>query len=124
VGLALKWQPFDWGYKKHRIRELKATSEQKAVTEQDAEQRVLLDVEDKFRKLREARMLLEAQTDTREAAQAKLREVTNSYAQQSALLPDLLQQQSAVSQADAQFQQAVAGFWTAHAEFEKAIGAN
>ena len=124
VGFALKWQPFDWGYKKHRIRELKATSEQKAVTEQDAEQRVLLDVEDKFRKLREARMLLEAQTDTREAAQAKLREVTNSYTQQSALLPDLLQQQSAVSQADAQFQQAVAGFWTAHAEFEKAIGAN
>ena len=122
VGFLLKWQPFDWGYKKHRIRELKAASDQKSITEQDAEQRVLLDVEDKFRKLAEARMLLDAQTDARQAEQAKLREVTDRYGQQAALLPDLLQQQSAVSQADAQYQQALAGFWTARTEFEKAIG--
>jgi outer membrane protein TolC len=124
VGFLLQWQPFDWGYKKHRIRELRATSQQKAITEQDSEQRVLLDVEDKFRKLRQARMLLDAQTDTHEAEQAKLREVTDRYAQQSALLSDLLQQQASVSQADAQYQQALAGFWTSRAEFEKAIGAN
>ena len=124
AGFALKWQPFDWGYKKHRIRELKAATEQKVLTEQDAEQRVLLDVDDKFRKLGEARMLLDAETDARQAAQAKLREVTDQFTQQAALLPDLLQQQAAVSQADAQYQQALAGFWTARAEFEKAIGAN
>jgi outer membrane protein TolC len=124
VGFLFKWQPFDWGYKKHKIAELKETSQQKALTEQDAEQRVLLDVEDKFRKLGQARMLLDAQTDAREAEQAKLREVTNRYAQQTALLPDLLQQQATVSQADAQYQQALAGFWTSRVEFEKAIGAN
>jgi outer membrane protein TolC len=124
AGFALKWQPFDWGYKKHRIRELKAATEQKVLTEQDAEQRVLLDVDDKFRKLGEARMLLDAQTDAREAEQAKLREVTDQFKQQSALLPDLLHQQAAVSQADAQYKQALAGFWTARAEFEKAIGGN
>jgi outer membrane protein len=123
VGFLLQWQPFDWGYKKHRIRELNAASQQKSITEQDAEQRVLLDVEDKFRKLSEARILLDVQTDAREAEQAKLREVTNRYTQQAALLSDLLQQQSAVSQTDAQYQQALAGFWTSHAEFEKAIGA-
>jgi outer membrane protein len=123
VGFLLQWQPFDWGYKKHKIRELNAASEQKSLTEQDAEQRVLLDVEAKFRKLSEARMLLDAQTDAREAERAKLREVTNRYTQQSALVPDLLQQQSALSQADAQYQQALAGFWTSRAEFEKAIGA-
>jgi outer membrane protein TolC len=122
VGFNLQWQPFDWGYKKHKIAELKAASQQKCVTEQDAEQRVLLDVEDKFRKLRQARMLLDVQTDTREAQQVKLREVVDRYTEKSALLPDLMQQQSAVSQADAQYQQALAGFWTARAEFEKAIG--
>jgi outer membrane protein TolC len=124
VGFSLKWQPFDWGYKKHRIAELRATSQQKSITEQDAEQRVLLDVEDRFRKLDEARMLLDAQSDAREAEQAKLREVTDRYTQKSALLPDLLQQQSLLSQADAQYKQALAGYWTARAEFEKAIGAN
>jgi outer membrane protein TolC len=122
--LALKWQPFDWGDKKHRIRELKAAAEQKSTTEDDAEQRVLLDVEDKFRKVAEARLLLDVQTDSREAAQVKLREVTDHYAQQAALLSDLLQQQATVSQTDAQYQQALAGFWTARTEFEKAIGAN
>ncbi|HEX4664885.1 MAG TPA: TolC family protein [Terriglobales bacterium] len=124
AGFSLKWQPFDWGYKKHRIRELKAATEQTVLTEQDAEQRVLLDVDDKFRKLGEARMLMEAETDAREAAQVKLREVTDRFTQQSALLPDLLQQQSVATQSDAQYQQALAGFWTARAEFEKAIGAN
>jgi outer membrane protein len=122
VGFLLQWQPFDWGYKKHRITELKATTEQKATAEQDVEQRVLLDVEDKFRKLKEARMLLDAQTDQRQAEQVRFREVTNRYKQQATLLADLLQQQAAVSQAEAQYQQALAGFWTARAEFDKAIG--
>ena len=74
VGVQVQWQPFDWGYKKHRIAELKATTEQKATAEQDVEQRILLDVEDRFRKLEEARMLLDAQTEQRGAEQAKLRE--------------------------------------------------
>jgi outer membrane protein len=122
VGFAFQWQPFDWGYKKHRIAELKATTEQKATTESDIEQRILLDVEEKFRKLEEARILLDAQTDQREAEQARHNEVTNRYSQKAALLSDLMQQQAAVSQAEAQYQQALAGFWTARANFEKAIG--
>jgi outer membrane protein TolC len=124
VGFLFQWQPFDWGYKKHKIADLAAVTQQKVLTEQDAEQRVLLDVGDKFRKLREARMLLDAQTDERQAEQVKLRELTNRYTQQSVLLPDLLQQQAMLSQTDAQYQQALAGFWTSRAEFEKAIGAN
>jgi len=123
IGLLFQWQPFDWGYKKHRIAEFRAATEQKKVMEQDAEQRVLLDVEDKFRKAGQARMLLEAQTDAREAERVKLREVTDRYTQKAALLPDVLRQQAALSQAESQYQQALAGFWTSRAEFEKAIGA-
>lgn len=123
AGLQVQWQPWDWGYKKHRIAELNSTSKQKILTEQDAEQRVLLEVDDKFRRLKESRMLLEARADAREADKENLREMTNRYTQQTALLSELLQQQSAVSQAEAQYQQAIQGFWTARAEFEKAIGA-
>src|SRR4029077_5450620 len=114
--------PFDWGYKKHRIAELNATTEQKATAERDVEQRILLEVEEKFRKLGEARLLLDALTDQREADQTKLREVTDRYNQKAALVSDLMQQQAGVSQAEAQYQQALAGFWTARADFEKAIG--
>src|SRR5215470_11046361 len=70
VGFLFQWQPFDWGFKKHRIAELRATTKQKETTEQDLRERVLLEVEDKFRKLGEARILLDAQTDQREAEQA------------------------------------------------------
>jgi outer membrane protein TolC len=122
VGFLFQWQPFDWGYKKHRIAELNATTEQKATAERDVEQRILLEVEEKFRKLGEARLLLDALTDQREADQTKLREVTDRYNQKAALVSDLMQQQAAVSQAEAQYQQALAGFWTARADFEKAIG--
>jgi outer membrane protein TolC len=124
AGLLMQWQPFDWGYKKHRIVELNASSRQKSIVEQDTEQRVLLEVEDKFLKLSQARMLLEARSDAREAERAKLHEATDRYQQQAVLLSGLLQQQSAVSQAEAQYQQALQGFWTARAEFEKAIGSN
>jgi outer membrane protein TolC len=124
AGLLLQWQPWDWGYKKHRIAELNSTSKQKVLTEQDAEQRVLVDVEDKFRKLSQARVLFGVRTDTREAERVQLREMTDRYTQKAVLLSDLLQQQSAVSQAEAQYLQALEGFWTARAEFEKTIGAN
>jgi outer membrane protein TolC len=102
---------------------LASTTKQKVLTEQDTEQHVLLDVDNTFRKLEEARVLLEAQAETREADKEKLREMTDRYKQQTALLSELLQQQSSVSQADAQYTQALQGFWTARAEFEKAIGA-
>ena len=65
---------------------------------------------------------MDAVTDQRDAEQRRLREVTDRYNQKAALLADLLQQQAAVSQAEAQYQQALAGFWTARADFEKAIG--
>ena len=123
AGFLVQWQPFDWGFKKHRITELKATTEQKELAEQDAQQKVLLEVEDKFRKLGEARILLEAQVDQREAEHVRLREVSDRYHQKASLLSDLLQQTAAVTQSEAQYQQALAGFWTAHAELEKAIGA-
>ena len=123
AGLLFQWQPWDWGYKKHRIAEFKATTQQKELAEQDSQQKVLLEVEDKFRKLGEARILLQAQIDQRDAEQARMREVSDRYKVKASLLSDVLQQTAEVSSAEAQYQQALSGFWTARAEFDKAIGA-
>ena len=122
AGVLFQWQPFDWGYKQRRLAEFKAAAQQNALAEQDAEQRVLLEVEGKFRKTKQFNVLLEARFDAREAERVRLREVMDRYEQQAALLSDVLQQQAALSQADALCQEALAGLWTAHAEFEKAIG--
>ena len=122
VGFLLQWQPFDWGQKRHKIEELKSTSKQAAIFAQDAEQQVLLDVNQKFRKLREARALLDTQAAVQETEREKLRVLMNQYQQKSALLADLLQEQALVAQADNQYQQALASFWTAKADFDHAVG--
>jgi outer membrane protein TolC len=122
AGFLVQWQPFDWGQKKHKIEELKSTSKQAALSAQDAEQQVLLDVNQKFRKLTETRALLDTQAAVQETEREKLRVMMNQYQQKAALLADLLQQQSLVAQADSQYQQALAGFWTAKADFDHALG--
>jgi outer membrane protein len=122
AGFLLQWQPFDWGQKKHKIEELKSTSKQAVLSAQDAEQQVLLDVNQKFRKLMEARALLDTQAAVQETEREKLRVMMNQYQLKSTLLADLLQQQALVAQADNQYQQALAGFWTAKAGFDHAVG--
>jgi outer membrane protein TolC len=124
AGFVLQWQPFDWGQKRHKIESLKDSVKQTALTEQDAEQLVMVDVKAKFRKLAEARALLDTITLTQEAEREKMRVVTNRYGQKAALLSDILQQEAAVAQADADYQKALAAFWSAKASFDYALGRN
>ena len=122
AGFLLEWQPFDWGRKHHRIEQLRSTAKEASLTAQDAEQQVLLDVRSKLRKLLEARALLDARTAVQETERERLRVLMNRYAQKAALLADVLQQQSALAQADSRYRQAVAGFWMARADFDRALG--
>src|SRR6185312_7777266 len=101
---------------------LRTAAKQAALTEQDAGQQILADVNAKYRALAEARMLLDVQAAAQETEREKLRVLMNRYGQKSALLTDVLQEQSALASADSQYQQAVAGFWTAKADFEHALG--
>jgi len=124
AGFLFQWQPFDWGQKRHKIKSLKDSVKQTVLTEQDAKQQVMVDVKAKFRKLAEARALLDTSTLTQEAEREKMRVVTNRYGQKAALLSDILQQEAAIAQADADYQKALAAFWTAKAGFDYALGRN
>jgi outer membrane protein len=122
AGFLLEWQPFDWGFKRHKIDEFKSASKQASLTEHDAQQQILLDVNASFRKLAESRALLQVTSLAQEVEREKLRVVANRYQEKSALLTDALQQQSSLAQADMQYQQALSSFWTAKAAFERAVG--
>ena len=124
AGFLLQWQPFDWGQKRHKIESLKDSVRQTWLTEQDTEQQVMADVKAQFRKLAESRVLLDTSELTQEVEREKMRVVTNRYGQKSALLSDVLQQEAAVVQADADYQKALAGFWSAKARFDYALGRN
>ena len=75
-----------------------------------------------FRALQEARVAVTVATAKKEASDEKLREVTRKFGQKTVLLRDVLQQQSAVEGANADYNEAMAKFWTAKANFQKAIG--
>jgi len=122
VGALLTWQPWDWGQKHHNVAQKVIAEKQAALTEEDARDQVLLDVDSQFRRLREARAQLAVAVSAREAEQERLRNQTEAYAQQAILLSVLLQEQASLAAAEDGYRQALSLFWTARAEFERALG--
>ncbi len=122
IGVQLSWEPWDWGRKKQELQEKSRSIEQAELSARETESRVLLDVSKSLRKLREARASLPVAEAARETAREKLRVVTNRYAERAALYKDVLQAQMETAQAFRTYQQAVLAFWSARADFEKAIG--
>jgi outer membrane protein TolC len=122
VGALLTWQPWDWGQKRHNVRQKVLAEEQAALSVDDTRDQILLDVNSNFRQLREARAQLAAAEAARDAEREKLRNQQEAYSQQSLLLSDLLRQQASVADAEDQYRQAIFGYWRARADFQKALG--
>ena len=122
AGFVLQWQPFDWGEKRHKMRSLSDAVQQAALSEGDTEQQILLDVNSKFRALAESRMLLDTTALTQQEQRQKLRETMNRYREKAVLLSNALQQEGAMVQADSDYQNALAAFWKAKADLDRALG--
>jgi outer membrane protein TolC len=122
VGLQLEWEPFDWGRKRREISEKSKTVEQAALGMREARTQVAVDAGNRFRKLREARQLLVMGKLARETAQENLRVATNRYKQEMVLLKDVLEIQTSLADANHRYQAALLAYWTARADFEKALG--
>jgi outer membrane protein TolC len=124
LSVAVKWEVFDWGRKKNQLAEKERAIEQARNGLREAESLVLIEVGDKFRKFQQTRQALVVAQLTQETARENMRVSTTKYKLQAALLSDALQTQAALADADYQYQQALLAFWTAKAEYEKAIGAD
>ncbi len=122
AGIELKWEPFEWGRRKDEVNEKKDALDQSRYQLMEAKSKVVLDVNNRFRKLEESRSQLTVAQAGRDAANEKLHEVNDKFKRQAVLLRDVLQQQSAVANADHDYEQALLSFWSAKAEFEKSLG--
>jgi outer membrane protein len=118
----MKWDPFDWGGRRDDVKQKEATVEQSKYQLQETRSQVLLDVDNTFRKLSESRSLVFAAGAARDAADEKLREVTDQFSRSVVLLRDVLEQQTAAVNANQEYQQSLLAFWSAKANFEKALG--
>ena len=122
VGALLTWQPWDWGEKRHKVRQAALAEKQAGLSVEDTREQIFVDVDSNFRRLREARSHLAVTEAFRDAETEKLRNQKEAYSQQSILLSDLLKQQSSVADAESQYHQAVLAYWSARADFQKTLG--
>lgn len=122
VGVSVEWEVFDWGRKKRELAEKQLTVSQSENSLLEAKNMVLMDVNSKFRRLKEAAEQLRIMQMTQKTTQANLQVVLNRYEQQAVLYKDVLQVQATLTQANTNYQNALLSFWTAKAEFEKALG--
>ena len=122
VGALLTWQPWDWGEKRHKVRQAALAEQHAELSLEDTREQILLDLNSRFRYLREARSHLAVAEAIRDAEIEKIRNQKEAYSQQAILLSDLLKQQSSVADAEGQYHQAVLAYWSARADFQKSLG--
>src|SRR5882724_1041422 len=122
VGALLTWQPWDWGEKRHKVRQAALAEQQAELSVEDTREQILLEVNSNFRHLREARAHLAVAEAIRDAEIEKMRNQKEAYSQQAILLSDLLKQQSSLADAEGQYHQAVLAYWSARADFQKSLG--
>ena len=122
IGALLTWQPWDWGEKRHKVRQAALQEQQTELSVEDTREQILLEVNSNFRHLREARAHLAVTEAIRDAETEKMRNQKEAYSQQAILLSDLLKQQASLEDAEGQYQQAVLAYWSARADFQKSLG--
>ena len=122
AGVQFDWDVFDWGGKLYDIDQMKKGVQQAKLAVSDTEAQVLLNVNSTFRALEDARSYLQVAELSRDAARAQLTLTQRDYAQQTALLKDLLSAQASLAAASDQYRQALLGLLDAQASFDKALG--
>jgi len=122
VGVVVNWEFFDWGRKKHQLSEKEKAVEQAKNSLKETEDKVLIEVGDKVRKLQQSGEALRVAKLAENSAKENLRVSTGQYKYQAAMLSDVLQSQASLAESTNEYQQALLAFWTAKAEFEKAVG--
>jgi len=122
VGALLTWQPWDWGEKRHKVRQAALAEKQAGLSVEDTREQILIDVDSNFRRLREARSHLAVTEAIRDAEVERMRNQKEAYSQRSILRSDLLKQQSSLAEAESQYHQAVLAYWSARADFQRTLG--
>src|ERR1700746_2279762 len=122
AGLALTWEPFDWGRRHNRVREKANTLAQARNGAQEAESQIGVEVAAKYRKWKETAVLLTATRTGHEAPAEEFRVTSNRYHEQSALVKDLLQAQARSTETEFQYQQGLSSYWSFLADLRRAMG--
>jgi len=124
AGVAVNWEVFDWGRKKHQLAEKQKSIEQANNNLRDAESSVMIEVGAKLRDLQEAGQTLRVAKLRQETARENMRVSLNKYKAVATLFSNVLQTQATLADADYEYQKSLLAYWTAKADYEKSIAAD
>src|SRR5262249_20126604 len=122
VGFLLDWDIFDAGRRRHDVAEKRQQLEQARLAAAQRESTTLLDVGEQYRNLEQGRKTVAAAELNRAARRERLRVSKDRYEQEVIIAEELLRGQSELAEAERQYIQALAAFWTARADLERAVG--
>lgn len=122
VGVQVEWEVFDWGRKKKEVAEKTRNVAQADNNLLETQSLVLMEVNSKFRTLQESSQLIRIAKLAQTTARANVQIAASKYRLEAVLFKDVLQAQTSLANADYDYQKALLSFWTAKADFEKAIG--
>ena len=122
VGVQMDWEVFDWGRKKRELSERERSISQADNDLKEMQSQVEMEVNARFRTVQESSHLLRVAKLAQTTARANVQLVAHKYRLDAVLLKDVLHAQSALANSDYDYQKALLSFWTAKADFEKAIG--
>ncbi len=122
AGFALTWEPFDWGRRRNRVREQSNTLAEAQNGVQETAAQIGVEVGLRYRKWKEAALLLKATRTDHEAAAEQLRVTSNKYKEQAVLIRDLLQAEARNSETAFHYQQALSSYWSSLADLRRAMG--
>jgi outer membrane protein TolC len=122
AGFYLTWEPFDWGRRRNNVAEKSKTVEQARNGLRETESQIAVEIGAKYRKWKEAALLLKATRTGHQAAVEQFRTTSNKYKEQAALLRDVLQAQTRSTETEFQYQHALSSYWSALADLRRAMG--
>src|SRR5262249_26188698 len=111
-----------WGRRKNELDQKKLALEQATLSAQHTRDAIQVEVGQAFRSLQETHADVEVARLNTEAAQERLRVVTNQFTEKAALLKDVLDVRSKVADAQHHHMESLLAFWNAKAEFARATG--
>ena len=122
IGVQVEWEVFDWGRKKNEVAEKTHAVTQADNNVAETESQVVMEVNSKFRTLQESCQLIRIAKLSQTTARANVQIAAYKYRLDAVLFKDVLQAQTTLANANYDYQKALLSFWTAKADFEKAIG--
>jgi len=122
VTLVVSVEPFTWGRRAAELAEKQKAVEQARNVERDAREAAQIEIADARRRVDTSQLAIAAREAERDAATERLRVVHERFANDAALLKDVLERQAAASEAESRLIAANESRWIALADYDRAIG--